>query len=362
MSADLAVVPPPSASAATDRLASAERMLAEVETASDATQVIAAADFAADLARRIELGTASVNHALVIKAKAMRKLAVIVDEGQAKGEIAKRGDAGRGRAIDAREAGVYRPEPIPVPSQRLAECRQIRDAFTEQELEQHFAAATEHDKELPTRALVKLAKQTRPPVAAPPAPPAAPAGTFATFVADPPWQYGNTSTRAAAQDHYDTLSIAQLCGDEPLPDGTNLAEDVVRPKVADRAHLYLWTTSSHLPDAFRVMAAWGFTYKTYLVWVKPQMGMGNYFRVSTELVLFGVHGEMRTQDKGLMNYFTVGRGKHSSKPSQFYDLVTKASPDPYLELFARCDAANQFPGTCQCSHCRLGWAVWGNQA
>jgi len=61
----------------------------------------------------------------------MRKLADIVDEGQAKGEIAKPGDAGRGRSIDTREAGVYRPEPIPVPSQRLAECRQIRDAATD---------------------------------------------------------------------------------------------------------------------------------------------------------------------------------------------------------------------------------------
>ena len=117
-------------------------------------------------------------------------------------------------------------------------------------------------------------------------------------MADPPWRYGNTSTRAAAQDHYDTLCIAQLCGDELLPDGTNLVKDVVRPKVADRAHLYLWTTAGHLPEAFGVMEAWGFTYKTYLVWVKPQMGMGNYFRVSTELVLFGVRGDMRTRTWG----------------------------------------------------------------
>jgi N6-adenosine-specific RNA methylase IME4 len=362
MSAGLATVPV--GHATTEHLATAERMLAEVKSAEDAQNVMAAADFAADLARRVELGTASVNHALAIKAKAMRKLADVVDEGQAKGEIAKPGDAGRGRPIDVRSADIYpAPSPVslPLPRQRLAECRQIRDAFTEDELEQHFAEATERDKELPTRALVKLAKQTRPPVAAP-QPPRALAGTFATLVADPPWKYGNTSTRAAAQDHYDTLSIAQLCGDELLPDGTSLTKDVVLPKVADRAHLYLWTTSSHLPDAFSVMAAWGFTYKTYLVWVKPQMGMGNYFRVSTELVLFGVRGEMRTQDMGLMNYFTVGRGKHSAKPQAFYDLVAKASPGPHLEMFARCDAPNQLAGTCQCSHCRLGWEVWGNQA
>jgi N6-adenosine-specific RNA methylase IME4 len=187
-------------------------------------------------------------------------------------------------------------------------------------------------------------------------------GQCCAIIADPPWQYGNTATRAAARGHYKTLSIGQLCGDELLPDGTNLVKEVVRPKAADRAHLYLWTTAGHLPQAFRVMEAWGFTYKTYLVWVKPQMGLGNYFRVSTELVLFGIRGEMRTRDMALMNWFEARRGKHSAKPQKFYDLVTKASPGPYLELFARCDRANQLEGTCQCSRCRLGWEVWGNQA
>lgn len=189
------------------------------------------------------------------------------------------------------------------------------------------------------------------------------AGKCVTLVADPPWRYGNTATRASAEGHYDgTLTIPQLCGDELLPDGVNLIKDVVQPKAADRAHLYLWATAGHLPEAFGVMAAWGFTYKTYLVWVKPQMGMGNYFRVSTELVLFGVKGAMRTQDMGTVNWFKVKRGRHSAKPQKFYDLVAKSSPGPYLELFARCDAVNQLEGTCQCSRCRLGWEVWGNQA
>jgi N6-adenosine-specific RNA methylase IME4 len=188
-------------------------------------------------------------------------------------------------------------------------------------------------------------------------------GKCATLVADPPWRYGNTATRASAEGHYDgTLTIPQLCGDELLPDGKNLVKDVVQPKAAEAGHLYLWSTAGHLPEAFNVMAAWGFTYKTYLVWVKPQMGMGNYFRVSTELVLFGVRGGMRTRDMGLMNWFKVKRGKHSAKPHMFYDLVAKASPGPYLELFARCDAANQLEGTCQCTRCKRGWEVWGNQA
>ncbi len=177
-----------------------------------------------------------------------------------------------------------------------------------------------------------------------------PEGKFSTFVADPPWQYGNTSTRGAAENHYDTMSIEQLC-----------ALDVVREHSADEAHLYLWTTAGHLPEAFKVMEAWGFEYKTYLVWIKPQMGMGNYFRVSTELVLFGIRGGMRTQVRNVRNHFESPRAKHSAKPPMFHDLVANASPGPYMELFSRCSADQMLTG-CQCSKCRLGWTVWGNQS
>lgn len=174
-------------------------------------------------------------------------------------------------------------------------------------------------------------------------------GTFSTIVADPPWQYGNTSTRGAAEDHYPTMTIEELC-----------ALDVARERAAEQSHLYLWATAGHLPEAFRVMESWGFEYKTYLVWAKPQMGMGNYFRVSTELVLFGIRGGLRTRTRDTMNYFTVGRGKHSSKPEQFYDLVERNSPGPYLELFARCVADTAL--LCRCNQCHRGWTTWGNQS
>lgn len=177
-----------------------------------------------------------------------------------------------------------------------------------------------------------------------------PEGQYSTFVADPPWRYGNTSTRGAAENHYPTMSIEELC-----------ELDIVPSRAADQAHLYLWTTAGHLPDAFKVMEAWGFEYKTYLVWVKPQMGMGNYFRVSTELVLFGARGGMRTQHRGLKNYFHAKRAKHSAKPADFHDLVQQASPGPFLELFSRCNADSMLAG-CSCSKCRLGWDVWGNQS
>lgn len=177
----------------------------------------------------------------------------------------------------------------------------------------------------------------------------APEGRFATFVADPPWRYDNTASRGAAENHFPTMTVEEL-----------VDLDVVRKRAADQAHLYLWTTASHLPDAFRVMTAWGFDYKTVLVWCKPQLGMGNYFRMSTELVLFGVRGGLLTQARDIRNWFEAERGAHSAKPLQFYDLVQKASSGPYMELFSRCHARTL--QNCMCSKCLLGWEVWGNQS
>lgn len=179
-----------------------------------------------------------------------------------------------------------------------------------------------------------------------------PEAKYGTFVVDPPWHYGNKSTRNAAAKHYDTMSIDEIKALTIVPD-----------HAADKSHLYLWSTSSHLPDAFSVIEAWGFTYKTYLVWIKPQMGMGNYFRVSTEIVLFGIRGGLRTTDRGIRNHFTASRRKHSQKPPEFLDLVERTSPGPYMEVFSRCLKSMDVDGAeCLCSKCRLGWATWGDQS
>ena len=165
-------------------------------------------------------------------------------------------------------------------------------------------------------------------------------GQYAAIVVDPPWRYGNAATRGAAEDHYPTMSIEELT---KLP-------DICEPlQTSEHSHLYLWTTAGMLRDAFVLLEAWGYTYKTNLVWVKPQIGMGNYFRVSHEHILFGVRGDAgRTQDRTLRSWFQAPREKHSHKPLSFYDIVEKASPGPYLDVFAR--------------ERRFGWDVWGNEA
>lgn len=159
---------------------------------------------------------------------------------------------------------------------------------------------------------------------------------FGCIYSDPPWKYGNQATRAATSDHYRTLSVDELCN-WPLSD-----------YAADDAHLHLWTTNAFLPDAFRVIAAWGFEYRSCFVWVKTQMGIGNYWRVSHEFLLLGIRGNAkRFHNRSLMSWAEFERGKHSSKPEEVRGFIEAASLGPYLELFGRKSVA--------------GWTVLGNQ-
>jgi N6-adenosine-specific RNA methylase IME4 len=162
-----------------------------------------------------------------------------------------------------------------------------------------------------------------------------PEGHYGTIYADPPWLYGNQGTRAATGNHYGGLSIEELCA---LPVGK---------RAGPNAHLHLWTTNAFLFDARTVMEAWGFTYKSCFVWVKPQMGIGNYWRVSHEFMLFGLRGDAPFRDRGLMSWAEMDRGRHSAKPETVRAMIERASPGPYLELFGR----RAVPG----------WDVWGNE-
>lgn len=161
---------------------------------------------------------------------------------------------------------------------------------------------------------------------------------FGCIYADPPWQYGNQGTRAATDNHYQTMSVADLC---KMPIGDLAADD---------AHLHLWTTNAFLFDSKQVLEAWGFEYRSCFVWVKSQIGIGNYWRVSHEFLVLGVRANGRMpvfRDNNLKSWGEWPRGRHSSKPDQMRDLIERASPGPYLELFGRKSAC--------------GWTVFGNQ-
>jgi N6-adenosine-specific RNA methylase IME4 len=173
---------------------------------------------------------------------------------------------------------------------------------------------------------------------------------FSTILADPPWQFQNRTGKVAPEhkrlNRYGTLGIDEI---KQLP---------VAAAAQDTAHLYMWVPNALLPDGLDVMKAWGFTYKSNIVWHKLRKdggsdgrGVGFYFRNVTELMLFGVRGRnARTLQPGRtqVNYMGTRKREHSRKPDEQYGLIESCSPGPYLELFAR--------------GARPGWAIWGDQA
>jgi N6-adenosine-specific RNA methylase IME4 len=174
--------------------------------------------------------------------------------------------------------------------------------------------------------------------------------SFATILADPPWRFQNRTGKMAPEhrrlSRYGTLDLSEIMA---LP---------VQEAAAATAHLYLWVPNALLPEGLQVLRAWGFEYKSNLVWHKVRKdggsdgrGVGFYFRNVTEIVLFGVRGKnARTRQAGRrqVNYVKSQKREHSRKPDELYPIIESCSPGPYLELFAR--------GT------RPGWAAWGDQS
>ena len=134
-------------------------------------------------------------------------------------------------------------------------------------------------------------------------------GTYRTIYADPPWKYGNQATRAATDNHYETLSVDEICEFE-------IEEVHISQLAAENSHLHLWTTNAFLFDAKRVMEAWGFEYKSCFVWVKPQLGIGNYWRVSHEFMLFGIRGKLKYTNRSQASWIEAPRSRHSAKPDR----------------------------------------------
>lgn len=172
---------------------------------------------------------------------------------------------------------------------------------------------------------------------------------YSTILADPPWRFLNRTGKVAPEhkrlSRYDTLSLEEI---KQIP---------VQAVAGDKSHLYLWVPNALLPDGLEVMKAWGFTYKSNIIWHKIRKdggpdgrGVGFYFRNTTELVLFGIRGSMRTLDPGRsqVNIIRTQKQEHSRKPDELYGLIERCSPSPYLEIFARGK--------------RKGWDVFGDQA
>ena len=173
---------------------------------------------------------------------------------------------------------------------------------------------------------------------------------FATLMADPPWRFTNRTGKIAPEhkrlSRYPTMTLAEICA---LP---------VAEHMEGRSHCYLWVPNALLPEGLQVLRAWGFDYKSNIIWHKIRKdggsdgrGVGFYFRNVTEVLLFGTRGKnVRTLAPGRSQVNVIGTRKreHSKKPDEQYDLIESCSWGPFLELFGR--------------GIRPNWTVWGNQA
>ncbi len=161
-------------------------------------------------------------------------------------------------------------------------------------------------------------------------------GEFGGILADPPWRFQNRTGKVAPEHHrlkrYPTMTTEAI---GQLP---------VAHHAKKSSHLYLWVPNALLADGLHVMQAWGFQYKTNIVWYKTRKdggpdgrGVGFYFRNVTELLLFGVRGSLRTLQPGRrqVNIIPARKREHSRKPDEVYDIVRACTPGPYLEIFAR---------------------------
>lgn len=167
---------------------------------------------------------------------------------------------------------------------------------------------------------------------------------YGIIYADPPWHYNQKNLFGAAEHHYRTMNTEEICK-------LNVAE------VADQhCALFLWATFPQLPEALKVIKAWGFQYKTVaFVWLKQNksgkgwfFGLGFWTRGNSEICMLATRGKPHRQSNCIHQFIISPFRKHSQKPDEVREKIVDLIGDlPRLELFARSKTD--------------GWDVWGNE-
>jgi N6-adenosine-specific RNA methylase IME4 len=171
---------------------------------------------------------------------------------------------------------------------------------------------------------------------------------YKVIYADPPWEYNNKSPPNYPSKKPATILVNYYYKDMPLKDILNMKEDINR--IADKdCVLFLWGTTPAIELAFEVMKFWGFRYKTMLTWEKlDKDNLGYWFKTSTEHLLVGIKGNIKSFRCKERNIYHSKKQEHSQKPAYFRRLIENLNINPKIELFAR----NRFEG----------WDAWGNEA
>jgi N6-adenosine-specific RNA methylase IME4 len=173
-------------------------------------------------------------------------------------------------------------------------------------------------------------------------PPTPTSHTYRVILADPPWSPEQKGKLGASQ-HYRLMTNQQI-----LDMGT-----AIREISAENAFCFLWVTTATVELGFDVLRSWGFTYKSFYVWIKPRMSLGNTFRNAGELLLLGMKGRgTAVTYKGQPNWGFHPLQEHSRKPEEIHQVIERlvGGEGPFLELFARRPAPTARP-----------WDVWGDE-
>jgi len=265
-----------------------------------------------------------------LRLMAEAKLGELIKQGQATGNLYKPNGNRPSNPSMTRLSDIGISKNESVSSQKIAE---HKDLIPE------VVATAIKNKDIPTRKQMEnliLAKERKEPKITPPLP----KGIFNVIYADPPWQYDNTGVDGAASHHYQTMSIEELCA--------------LQIPSAENSVLFLWVTNPFLRDAFTVLDAWSFEYKTNIVWVKQNLkkpGAGFYVRGRHELLFICTKGSFTPDMSGkepIGSILFADVQEHSQKPKEVYSLIENIYPNcAYLELFARKE--------------REGWTSWGNE-
>ena len=321
-------------------------MLDECRTVDEAKDIIDKAAAAQIYAKKAKLGMEAQNYAAEIKVWHERKAGELLRE-------LKRGHGpGRGKkAPTVGHVSEYREalESSGATTQDASRWGEMADLPVD-DFREHVEERKADGKEITTAGIVKKSKAKKrkakkvakaETLAASNEPLPIGERKYQVIYADPPWRYEcNLDNDRAVDNHYPTMDHD---GIKALP---------VEALAADDAILFLWTTSPKVSEACDLMDAWGFKYTGCAIWDKVNIGIGNYFRIQHELLLFGTSGKIGAppvEARPTWSIYTEKRGKHSVKPSSFYDVIEAMYPDsPKIELFARGG--------------RKDWDAWGYEA
>lgn len=249
-------------------------------------------------------------------------------------------DSGESRDVTKRTAPTL--DDIGITRMQSSRWQSVAD-IPEDKFEQHIETMKTAQNELTSSSVLRLAREVKNQSKTPYAPPD---GVFQVLYADPPWQYNNTGVSGAANNHYPTM---------PLVDIMSLLKDQAI-HLAPNGALFMWVTNPFLRDAFAVVDAWGFDYKTNIVWIKTDLqktGMGFYVRGVHELLFICTRGSFTPLDKHISppisSVIHAPIQVHSRKPDEVYEIIERLYPNTTrLELFAR-------------NKNRAGWEFWGNE-